>query len=792
MKTSRTISQFNLIHKAIPLLLLILIAVLYPGFLQAQYRNPADSLDAIHYEIHINNIDFQAKTIEGSTTVLLTTHAATIPVINLELIQLTVTNVLLNDIPVSVFSQSDSLLIIPLDNPIHPGDTIALKADYHGVPFHESWGGFHFSGEYAFNLGVGFVSIPHNLGKSWFPCIDNFTDRATYDVYCTLPAGKMAVCGGLLVEQIDNGNGTSTYHWNLAQTVPTYLASLAVGDYVGVNDTFNGMNGPVPINIYVRPQDTGRVAGTFVNLKEILGIYEACMGPYPWDRIGYTSTSLGAMEHATNIFVPYGTISGNTGNESLMAHELTHMWMGDKVTCSSAEDMWINEGWATFFGMYYALALYGDEEAYKKEMRTKHAGILQFCHTPSGDGSYFPLNRIPQEYTYGKSAYDRGATVCQAMRFYLGDSLFFGSLAAFINEFAFQPVSSFDMRDFMTGYTGINMAGFFDNFILNSGTPQYSVDSFNVAGIDKNSYEVNVYTRQRRHGPAFTGNGNIMEVMFMDKNRDTYADTIHFNGSTGHSIKTVPFIPDIVLVDPEEKMCDATTDNYKTIKTTGSYTFENTFISLDVESIADSAFIQVTHNWAPPDSMKEQIPGLRLSDYRYWRIDGIIPVGFEASGEFFYCANNYLDNTLITSSSDTVIILYRKGAMEDWQEIAFDKIGPWNIGKIIVNGIRPGEYTLAVKMSGVGTSEPALPGKTSLDIYPNPSSGSFNIVSYSDDKGEIRIYSDTGTYIKAIPVHAGRDQINWVPGDLPSGNYIISLSGDKNPSPEIHKVFYLH
>jgi hypothetical protein len=777
--------------KAYLLFLVIATFLLVPGFLQAQHRSPADSLHAIHYEININNIDFQAKTIDASTTVLLTPLADNVPVINLELIRLTITSVWLNGVPVSTFSQSDSLLSIPLANPIHPGDTITVKVDYNGVPFHESWGGFHFSGEYAFNLGVGLTTIPHNLGKSWFPCVDNFTDRATYDVYCTLTAGKMAVCGGLLAEEIDNGNGTTTYHWNLAQTVPTYLASLAVGDYAAVSDTFNGMNGPVPINIFVRPQDTSRVAGTFVNLKAILGIYEACMGPYQWDRVGYTGTALGAMEHATNIFIPHSTISGNTSNESLMAHELTHMWMGDKVTCSSTEEMWINEGWATFFGMYYALALYGDEGAYKKEMRTKHASVLQYCHTPSGDGSYFPLNRIPQQYTYGKSAYDRGATVCQAMRFYLGDSLFFDALAAFISEYAFQPVSSYDIRDFMTTYTGIDMAGFFDNFILNSGTPQYSIDSFIVTGRDKNSFDVNVFVKQKRHGPAFTGNGNIMEVMFMDKNRNTFTDTIHFNGSTGYSIKTVPFPPDIVLVDPEEKMCDATTDNYRTMKIAGSYPFENTYFTLNVESITDSALIQVTHNWAPPDSLREPVPGLRLSDYRYWRIDGIFPEDFQASGNFFYCANNYLDNTLITSSSDTIIILYRKGAMEDWQEIGFDKIGPWNIGNIIVSDLKAGEYTLAVKESGVGISEPGHPGKTTLDIYPNPSSESFTIISGSYDRGEIRIYSDTGSYIKAFPVSAGGDQFHWAPAGLPAGNYVVALYLENNAVPEIRKVFYL-
>lgn len=792
MKTPRTIFHNNLIHKAIYLLLLILIAVFYPGFMQAQHKSPADSLDAIHYEIHVNSIDFQAKTIDASTTVMLATLSNPVPVINLELIGLTVTNVWLDDVPVTDFSQSDSLLSIQLASSLQPGDTISVKAEYNGVPFHESWGGFHFSGEYAFNLGVGISTIPHNLGKSWFPCVDNFTDRASYDVFCTLPAGKIAVCGGLLVEETDNGNGTITYHWNLAQPIPTYLASLAAGDYLAVNDTFNGMNGPVPINIYVRPQDTSRVAGTFVNLKDILTIYEACMGPYAWDRVGYTGTSIGSMEHVANIFIPYGFFTGNTSYESTIAHELAHMWMGDEVTCSSAAEMWINEGWATFFGMYYALALYGDQQAYKKDMRTRHSGVLQYCHTPTGCGSYFPLNQIPQAYTYdSRAAYDRGATVCQAMRFYLGDSLFFASLSAFISEFAFQSVSSYDMRDFMTAYTGIDMDGFFDNFVLNSGTPQYSIDSFNVASRDKNLYDVTVYVKQKRHGPDFTGNSNIMEVMFMDNNHETFTDTIHFNGKAGHSMKTLTFSPDIVLVDPEEKMCDATTDNYKTIKTTGSYNFDNTFFSLDVSSIADSAFIQVTHNWAPTDSLREPVAGMRLSDYRYWRIDGIFPEGFQSSGKFFYSTNNYLDNTLILSASDTVIILYRREAGENWQEVPFEKIGPWNIGNIIVNDLRAGDYTLAVKESVVGVPEPGHPGKTMLDIFPNPSSGCFTIVSASEARGEIRIYSDTGEYVKIFTVKSGRDQVNWVPGNLSAGNYIIALFRENDPVPEIRKAIYL-
>ncbi len=749
-----------------------------------------DSLDAIHYEIHINSIDFQAKSISASSTVILTPLSGPVPAIDLELINLEATNVWFNDIPVPGFSQTDSLITFVPTSPLLPGDTATVRIDYQGVPFHEDWGGFHFSGEYAFNLGVGFVSIPHNLGKSWYPCVDNFTDRATYDVFCTLPEGKMAIGGGLLVEVIDNGNGTYTWHWNLAQTVPTYLSSLAAGNYAVVSDTFNGMNGQVPIDIYVRPQDTNKVEGTFINLEEILSIFEDCMGPYPWDRVGYTTCAIGSMEHATNIFIPHSFMTGSTTYESTIAHELAHMWMGDKVTCSSAQEMWINEGWATFFGMYYALALYGDEEGYKQEMRAKHGGVLQYCHTPSGDGSYFPLNQIPQVYTYGMAAYDKGSTVCQALRFYLGDSLFFETLTAFIDEYSFDHASSYDMRDFMTGYTGIDMSGFFDNFVLNSGTPHYSIDSFNVALNAQNLFDVTVHVKQKRKGPAFTGNGNIMEVMLMDENWNRFTDTIHFDGQSGSSVITVPFLPSVVLADPEEKMCDATTDNYRTIKTTGNYSFEKTFFSLEVEGISDSAFLQVTHNWAPPDSLKLPVAGLRLSDYRYWRIDGIFPDGFDATGKFTYSNNNFLDNTLITSSSDTIIILFRSGASEDWQEIDFDKVGPWNVGNIIVNDLRPGDYTLAVKEAAVGTSDRNHSKKNALEIFPNPSTDGFVIMVDSDSAEILKIYNDGGILVKTISINQGVSQVNWTPENLPSGNYLVTIPQKKGKA-EVKKIVYI-
>jgi aminopeptidase N len=778
--------------KIIRLLAFFALSLVHSNFIIAQAVSPADNIDATHYEIRIHSIDFQAHSITASTTVTLTPLSDELSEISLDLINLDVTGVWLNGIQVTDFTQSDSLLTFLPSSPLQTGDTASVKIDYQGIPFHESWGGFHFSGEYAFNLGVGISTIPHNLGKSWYPCVDNFTDRATYDVYCTLPEGKMAVGGGVLAEVIGNGNGTSTYHWHLAQTIPTYLSSLAVGSYGVVSDTFSGINGQIPIDIYVRPADTGKVAGTFSHLKEILGIFEECMGPYPWDRVGYTGTAIGAMEHVTNIFVPHNTITGNLSNESLMAHELTHMWMGDNVTCSSAEEMWINEGWATFFQMYYRIPLYGDEQGFKQEMRLTHSGVMQYVHTPFGDGSYFPMNQIPQEYTYSHwSSYDRGSTIVQALRFYLGDSLFFEAVKDFTDEFAYSAASSYDMRDCMSDFTGIDMSGFFDNYVLMAGTPHYSLDSFVVGMNSEGMYDVTVHVKQKRKGPAFTGNGNIVEVMFMDENWNRYSDTIHFDGATGSTTKMVPFIPSVVMIDPEEKMCDATTDHYKTIKATGEYSYEKTFFTLDVESIVDSAFVRVTHNWAPPDSLWEPVAGMRLSPYRYWTIEGIFPEGFSATGTFFYSINGYLDDSLILSSSDTAVILYRKNAGEDWREIEFDKVGPWHIGNIMVHDLQPGEYTLAVKEAGVGSYEPDLPKKKIIEVYPNPSTDGFSFTLDIPTNGELFIFNEMGARVNSFLINEGQSQITWKPGGLPAGTYLVMLYDKEGHNLEAKKIVYV-
>jgi len=737
-----------------------------------------DSIHAVHYEIHLENIDCVAKTIEAFTNIKLTPKVDNLDFVCLQLKELSVDSLFVENEKIVNFTHENTLLTIPLIDNINIGDTIDVLVYYQGEPYHESWGGIHFSGEYMFNLGVGISDIPHNLGKTWFPCVDDFTDRATYDVFVTVEDEKTAVCGGVLVEEIINVNNTHTFHWAIDNNIPTYLASVAIGEYVAIHDTFYGMNDVIPIDFFVRPVDSTKVNGSFANLKDILQIYENYMGPYPWKRVGYIGTAKGAMEHVTNIAYPNFCITGNSSYESLYAHELSHMWVGDNTTCASAEDMWINEGWAVFFELFYTRDLYG-QETFMELMRDKHKEVLLKAHFQ--DHGYWPLNNIPQEYTYGTTVYDKGAMVVQSLRGYLGDELFFNTVKAYLQEFKYKSVSSNEMSDFMSTYTGIDMSDFFEAWVYTAGTPHFSIDSFAAYPNGSNSDYI-VYVKQKHKGVDFIANSNIVEITFMDENWNLFTDTIHFSGKTASSvIENVPFVPEIAILDYNEKLCDAITEKAKVVKNNELINFEDTYFKLNVANISDSAFVRVEHNWAPPDTLSYYQPGLTFSDYRYWKIDGLWPDIFQASGLFNYSKNGYLDNNLITNMEDSLVILYRPNPSVEWIGIDFSKPANPYYGTITVENLQKGEYTLAIwDHDYVGLDEYNTEIQSLCNIFPNPSNEAFMINFNFENASEIKIFDSNGKNVESISISKNQKSIKYLPKNLSPGVYFLRIISDEN------------
>lgn len=751
----------------------------------------SDTLDALHYCIHLTDINLTNKTIKGYTDVTLVSKISSLTTIKLELASLTVDSVFVENIKSTSVDKTGNSIRINLVTPIAKGDSIHTLVYYHGQPFVDpsGWGGFHFSGNYALNLGVGFDAIPHNLGKAWFPCIDDFHDRALYDVYLTVANDKKAVSGGNLIEVIDNGNNTSTWHWKTIQTLPTYLISATTGSYELKSDNFSGEQAQIPITIYCRPSDTSLTAGTFVNLKKILQVYESHFGPYPFERVGYTGTpgGLGAMEHASNISYPFSGWTGNTDSEWWYAHELAHMWFGDEVTCASAEDMWLNEGWAVWCESFFREVLDG-KQAYKDNMRSKLKDVLQTTHIT--DGGYYAVSGIPQTITYGKTVYEKGGQVTHTLRGYLGDSLFFGGIKAYIQHFAYNYASSYDMRDFLSTYSGIDMKPFFDAWVFAPGFPHFSIDSTET--IQKpNGYDITVHVRQKLKGTTQYANANHLEIKFMNSNWQTFTDTIIFSGVTGKKTFHIPFYPVEVMADYNEKISDATTDIVKILKSTGETDFQQTYCKVQVQQISDSALVRITHNWVAPDSIREPHTGLHISDARYWTVEGIFPEGFHAKVVFTYSRPLGLDNSIITNSKDSLVMLFRPGAGYAWRGTHFTKAGAWLSGTITVDTLQRGEYALAVwDKHSLGISENRIDKSDLMKIYPNPAKNQVSVEINSENDVKLCIYDTLGKQVSKSKINKGLSSFTWENKDNSSKVFYFKLTDSKGNLLESKKVVF--
>lgn len=740
----------------------------------------SDSLDVLHYNINLDVSYLGTHSIKGYTELNIEPLYNSMNSIALDLLHLNIDSVFIGSNKIQNWQYNDTLIRIPLQSQINISDTILCKVFYRGTPVVDpsGWGGFYFSSDttFAFNMGVGMQDNPHNYGRVWFPCVDNFTDRATYEFNISVKNSNTAICNGTLIST-QQANGKTIYHWDLHNDIPTYLASVAVGPYVALMDTFLSISGNnIPIAIYVPQNKLSSAQGSFIHLKSILEAYEEYYGPYRWERIGYVGVPFnsGAMEHVTSIHIGVGYINGSTTYETLIAHELSHHWFGDLVTCHSAPDMWLNEGWAVFSESMYQEYVYG-KQAYKDNMRNNLFDVIKNTH--NRDNGYRAVAGVPHEYTYGSTVYDKGATVAHSLRGYLGDSLFFSTIKAYLSQKAFSDQSSIQFRDFISNYSGIDVADFFDAWVFSPGFSQFTVDSFSVnstAGL----YNVNVAVEQRLNNKPNYANSNRMPITFMDDQWHRKDTIVQFSGQYGQENFELNFLPSVIFTDLEELFADATTDYSFMLKQNGLINFPNSYFKLGVNSVNDSALFQITHNWVGPDSLGIDYDGLHISSKHYWTVASNRSSFLTAEGQFKYWRTADLDADIITSSQDSLIILYRKHGGMKWQKVNFQKAGNWITGYIKVGNLQNGEYVLASYDSQhLGTNDNISNHAIEMKILPNPSKDKFHFQINSAIIGHIIIYDNQGRTMDSLNLISSKNNsfADWLPNNLASGSYIAVL-----------------
>ncbi len=734
----------------------------------AQQRT--DSVHVAHYDLTLSVVDFTNHVVDGHTDLTMVAKVNNLSQIRLDLMGLTTDSVIVNGLSANFSHVGEDIFInVPT---MQSGDTALVRVYYHGTPPHDvSFGGFYFNGEYAYNVGVALYDQPHAYGRCWFPCMDEFTDKSTYSFHIRTQNGKKAICNGLLSDSTTLSDNTRVWDWELNLPIPTYLVSMAVGNYRCYADTFHGMNGVIPIEIYASPSIYPNIPASFVHLKPVLRKYEEFFGPYRWPRVGYVCVGMtgGAMEHATNIALPNAAVNGNLMYEGTIMHELFHHWFGDLITCERPEEMWINEGFADYAESLVLGWLYSTDttDYYLNNIVDIHNTTLQ--NIVSQDEGLYALDAVPQDHTYGMHSYQKGGLVIHSLRTYMGDSLFFSCLRQLLDHYAYQNINSYEFFTYLTQVSGMNLMHFYEDWIHQPGFADFDIDR--VVSRSCGLYEVTV--RQKGYGTNHLYTNVPVEVTFVSSDRDLYTPESQLvSGDSSNMILAVPFQPAFAIANYRDRLSDATIDYTTTVEAAEDITFGETRCSASIIQISDTSLIRIEHHYVAPSTPTPLPEGIhKFSSTHYWTVnytDGIS----EGNWKFRLSrGNNQLDHDLFTNGDDfeNLKLMYRPNADHEWTPVPYTRTGsPYN--STITTEMQPGQYCFAMAEEGLPVNSFA---EIPLKLFPNPANHTITLYSDATKVDKAVIFDSLGHKTKAVKINSNAQTIDI--NNLTTGNYIIVL-----------------
>lgn len=744
-----------------------------------------DPMDILHQRITLDLT--LGNTIAGDCMIRAVPREGTIDRIMLDLAALTVDSVTVADGTLS-FTHVGELLEIAFQAPIGTEDTVEFSVHYHGDPIVDAsgFGGFYTATSLTYNLGVAFQSVPHSYGRVWFPCMDNFTERNTYEFLIKTSGGRKAWCNGELVEHIQLAGDTIVSHWRSDETMPAYLASVAAANFAVARDTFPNISGSnTPVELIAFPTDTTGMKNSFLHLQDAFDHFETLFGPYRWDRVGYVLTPNGAMEHSTSIHYPRSIATGSLQYEATMAHELAHHWFGNLVTCDRAEEMYINEGFAEYLSYLFLEQVNGRDD-YMNEVRNNHRNMVHRAHLI--DEGWWALSEVPQEWTYGEHSYNKGADVLHTLRSYLGDEAFSAGLTSFLGTYAFQPVNTTILRDHLSLHTGMDMTDFFADWIEQPGWAAFEIEAFNTTP-DGSGYVVDLTVQQKLRGPAsFYHNVPVTVATFGQDPSVVQRDTVMMGGEFTTIQLHTPFEPAMVWLNDDDRISLAITGVTDTIGATGSINSSLANFELTSQG-GDPVVVRIDQYWVAPDEGEFDEPyAYILSPDRYWRVSGNWTEASRFTARVFYDGRNTLSGNLdpglmhdtldFTFHEDSLVLLHRSGPNSPWVKWA-DDVNVFSnptdgFGRINVDSLRTGEYAFAWRKSPTGINE-ALIATTNWTIHPNPAKGHVWVGSERDDlRGQFLLIDASGRTVRNVN-YSGRSTRVGLDG-IAQGNYTMHFT----------------
>jgi aminopeptidase N len=468
------------------------------------------------------------------------------------------------------FTQSNYELNIILPTTLSTGTTATVIITYAGSP-PQAEAAFTRS-THAGTPVIYTLSEPFGA-RDWWPCKQDLNDKIdSFDIYITCPSAYIGVSNGLLQSTTTTG-GNTTRHYRHNYPIPAYLISLNVTNYVTYNiqaGLGTVQNPFFPINNYLYPEGNTTTVQTAINQTvPVMNVFEEKFGFYPYrnEQYGHVQFSWGGgMEHTT--------MSSMGGwSRSLIAHELAHQWFGDKITCGTWRDIWLNEGFAEYLAGLVVESLDGPASfiSWKttkiNNITTATNGALYLTEAEALNVSRIFSSRI---------TYNKGSMVVHMLRWKMGDANFYQAVRNYLNDsnLAFGYAITTDLKAHLEAVNGASLSEFFNDWVYMQGYPTYTITAQNWG-----AGQAKITVSQTQSDPSVTYFEMPLEIRLSGAGGATHDVIVNHMTNGQQFIVSVPFVVTGVTFDPNKHIIS-----------------KNNIVTLGAESFEWSATVSVYPN----------------------------------------------------------------------------------------------------------------------------------------------------------------------------------------------------
>ena len=436
----------------------------------------------LHYNVAITLNNQLSEITSARTEMVVEIRKSKVTTIDLDFGEMKVDAVTIDGRPAH-YAQVPNHLNVTLSQATRAGAKMKVAVTYHGTPKDGLILTTDRDGRPS-ATGDNWPDRVHN----WIPCLDHPSAKATVTFRITAPVRDLVVANGAFESSQGNFGGTTTWTYDETRPIPPYCMVIVVNEGVRLE----APGSLTPLSYYVPQKDRAYAMQGFSPAQPAVAFFSQLVAPYPYEKLALIvgATRFGGMENSgaivfgSNLFEPRKTkepVSTRFGIperiEDVVAHEIAHQWFGDSVTESTWSDLWLSEGFATYFAGLF-IQHYEGEQAFHAYM--KRAAETYFAYDKSSRTPIFDRDTEDLFKLLNANNYQKGAWVLHMLRSRLGDEAFFRGLRAYYNAHRDATATTEDLRAALEKASGRNLKEFFSRWVYGSGHPVYELSSYHA------------------------------------------------------------------------------------------------------------------------------------------------------------------------------------------------------------------------------------------------------------------------------------------------------------------------